>query len=53
MEDILNLSQMRNGCFALMFEIFDPYESINFVRQIFLPKANAKEISLQVDTGEG
>ena len=49
-EDMLNLSKMRKGCFALVKDAFDPLEALNFVKQIFLPKADAKEIKLRVYT---
>ena len=31
-EDMLNLNQMRKGCFALVNDIFDPFEALNFIK---------------------
>ena len=31
-EDMLNLSQMRKGCFALVSDIFDPFDALSFIK---------------------
>ena len=30
-EDLLNLAQMRKGCFALVQEVFSPEEALSFI----------------------
>ena len=50
-EDMLNLSQMRNGCFTLVQDLFNPQEALNFIKQIFLPKADAKQVTISLEIG--
>ena len=47
-EDLLNLNQMREGAFSLIKDPFDPHAVLNFIQDMFAPRAEAKGIDIRL-----
>lgn len=48
-EDILNVTQLKNGGFELIETPFDPLKVFDFVKNIFEPLLKAKGVALNFD----
>lgn len=47
MDDLLDLTQLREGFFSLVREPFDQEDVVNFILNMFAPKAQAKGIIIR------
>lgn len=48
--DMLDLTQMKNGVFSLANDVFDPYEVLEMVCAIFAPQTEAQGVELSFVT---